>query len=288
MKLNRKLFSGLLLILLFLCAAVLFGVYDLSISERLFNDKNAFARGMEDFGVLVEPYLMILSGLTLAVYFITARDIRIRPLKLLFSVLCVLGGLAYSGVVYGRLGEIGRIAALIVTCILAGLWTFWLSRCHFPRLYQMMQIAAITAFYIIAALLVVQVLKMLWGRVRFRELKDLSEFTSWFLPQGMTGHHSFPSGHTSNAASLWVVTLFIPLVEKKWQKFLCGVLPALWIAAMAFSRVIAGAHYASDTLFGAAVTIALFYPIRHAVLQRTGALSANSTGTSHDVPHTPQ
>ena len=65
----------------------------------------------------------------------------------------------------------------------------------------------------------IQVVKYFWGRVRFRELDAaFLQFTPWYLPQGITGSDSFPSGH---AAMGWMLLpLLILLANKKqWVKY---------------------------------------------------------------------
>ena len=106
----------------------------------------------------------------------------------------------------------------------------------------------------------VQVVKYFWGRVRFRELDAVySQFTPWYLPQGITGFDSFPSGH---AAMGWMLLAVLILLDnkKKWLKNLVLTLIILWGVLLAMSRVIIGAHFASDVLFGSFfIIIAFFY-----------------------------
>ena len=104
----------------------------------------------------------------------------------------------------------------------------------------------------------IQVVKYFWGRVRFRELDTaFSQFTPWYLPQGITGSDSFPSGH---AAMGWMLlALLILLANKKvWVKYSAIVIIFLWGVVLALSRVVIGAHYASDVIFGAFFIIITF------------------------------
>jgi membrane-associated phospholipid phosphatase len=102
------------------------------------------------------------------------------------------------------------------------------------------------------------VIKYVWGRVRFRELDAaFSQFTPWYCPQGITGFDSFPSGH---AATGFILLAIIILLEKKklWIKNLALVVIILWGILLASSRVVIGAHYASDVLFGSFFIILTF------------------------------
>ena len=136
------------------------------------------------------------------------------------------------------------------------------------------RIAVVTLFYLVALLILVDALKLCWGRIRFRQLSDFSQFTPWYKPRGFTGYASFPSGHTANATALYALTLCAPLIKSRAGKAMCYIVPGVWIVTMAASRVLVGAHYASDVLFGAAISIALFYLVRRLVLPRIRPLSA--------------
>ena len=104
----------------------------------------------------------------------------------------------------------------------------------------------------------IQIVKWFWGRVRFRELDAaFSQFTPWYLPQGTTGYDSFPSGH---AAMGWILLALLILFtnKKPWIKYLVFALIFLYAVVLALSRVIIGAHYASDVLFGSFFIIITF------------------------------
>jgi len=109
----------------------------------------------------------------------------------------------------------------------------------------------------------IQVVKYLWGRVRFRELDAaFSQFTPWYCPQGITGFDSFPSGHA--ATGFMLLAIFILLEKKKlWLKNLALVVIVLWGILLASSRVVIGAHYASDVLFGSFFIIITFIYFRN-------------------------
>jgi len=104
----------------------------------------------------------------------------------------------------------------------------------------------------------IQGVKYFWGRVRFRELDAaFSQFTPWYIPQGITGFDSFPSGH---AAMGWMLlALLILLINKKqWVKHSAFILIFMWGDVLALSRVVIGAHYTSDVLFGSFFIIMTF------------------------------
>ena len=99
--------------------------------------------------------------------------------------------------------------------------------------------------------LLVSLLKLGWGRIRYRDLAPLAQdFTPWYAPQGWTGHGSFPSGH---AASSWLLLPCLLLWPKASARYrLTFVACFSWGAFVCASRVVIGAHYTSDVLFSTA------------------------------------
>lgn len=107
-------------------------------------------------------------------------------------------------------------------------------------------------------LLIATPLKIFWGRIRFRDLaENYSNFTPWYYPNGITGNQSFPSGHA--AMSFMMIALFIFFMDKPFYKriILKGLIIS-WGLAVCTSRVVIGAHFTSDVLFGAMIIIVTY------------------------------
>ncbi len=116
---------------------------------------------------------------------------------------------------------------------------------------------------------VVTALKIFWERPRMRMITvtESAGFMPWWQPgyparsalmaQGVLADEfkSFPSGHTSNATTLLLLTslsaLSTRLRDKAGLFFWVG---AAWGFAVAFSRIIMGAHFLTDTIAGFTVT----------------------------------
>ncbi len=105
----------------------------------------------------------------------------------------------------------------------------------------------------------IQGCKLLWGRVRMRQLiklGDLSLYSPWYKMHPFSGYRSFPSGHTANAVSLGLLPLLYGSnINKKfpYAKKATYIAVAVWGAFMAFTRILVGAHFLSDVLCGAAI-----------------------------------
>ncbi|MDF2556040.1 MAG: phospholipid phosphatase [Microbacterium sp.] len=81
----------------------------------------------------------------------------------------------------------------------------------------------------------VQVLKHAFGRVRPEDILVLSDYGS------------YPSGHVANAATIAVAAVVI------FPRLWVGIVGAVWVLLMAFSRTYLHAHWLSDTLGGAMI-----------------------------------
>ncbi len=145
----------------------------------------------------------------------------------------------------------------IVTCLLFNRLNIFIRNLKIPNsLKQFSKISVLLG--VCGYLCLIQPIKLLWGRVRFRDLDTLySNFTPWFLPNGINGNQSFPSGH---AAMAWMILpLFLLVVNKSNNiKISLLILIVSWGLAVSLSRVVMGAHYVSDVLFGSFIIIVVF------------------------------
>ena len=151
---------------------------------------------------------------------------------------------------------VGECPALIPFCYLAfvllGLvfnrwgvrarkWDYLLFTCY------LLLTLAITAT-------LVEVLKVTIGRVRFCDLGDNYAGYTPFYKIGFGGR-SFPSGHASMSA-LSLLLLDINerhnIFQKKW---VITAFSTIFTLLVALSRLILGAHYLTDLLFGIAIAL---------------------------------
>lgn len=226
--------------------ALLCARYDLTVSIALADPSATWARFAERYGELPGfwaaaaafsvPFLRATPGsarhlatwLAAALTFTLA--LGVSQLRLLGSspaplALALVASLTFVlfGLVHGR---VGRAWTEHVGVRRASRATVWLS---------------------FASLLFVHPVKLLWGRVRFRDLDTThAAFSAWYSPQGPTGHGSLPSGHTAMA---WLLLPCVLLLARGTiARLVLTLLVVAWGAFVGLGRVVIGAHYASDVL----------------------------------------
>lgn len=124
---------------------------------------------------------------------------------------------------------------------IGGVWVSGVAICIIVATVLLVRRRPVAALYVVLAQIfsatAVQLLKHLLGRDRPGQMIIESDYGS------------FPSGHVANAATL--ATAAVVLLPRLWVA-LIGV---GWVLLMAFTRVLLGAHWLTDTVGGAAVGV---------------------------------
>ena len=120
---------------------------------------------------------------------------------------------------------------------------------------------------LITSLFISVVIKYFWGRIRYRDLLHVSDYTPWYVINGVNGNYSFPSGHTT------CFTTILCLLEYKENRFMNSSVfkqVVIWglIILMPIARMMAGAHYLSDTAVGFMITYSCYLYYRYQYRKR--------------------
>ncbi len=269
-KYNIPVIIALILWLAALAAAT---VYDLEISLSIADENSVFGRILEIFG---EPPAILFASFNFSLmlaHFIKKDGRKCKDI--IFSAVCLL--LSVGTVIFTVFESADYLAEwltsadsapiaikLAVSAVISVLILFNGLRMSKESADKYFETACRCAAVAVLTLAVIWAFKLTWGRVRFRQLESLSDFTSWYLPNGFNGYFSFPSGHTANATVIFTTTYYFKFIPQKYEKIksLLYALLIVWIVLVAFSRVIAGAHYLSDVLFGGAITFGIVYFVK--------------------------
>lgn len=260
-KKQKICFFSLIAILL-----VIFAFMDLHISKAVYNPESSFGHFFEAFGELPGAIIAVFSLSSLIVtgkyngkWKTILLNLIYGVLLMIFSFMAAIMPMNYlGGITLPLAGYIAAIYALAALCLAKKY-----SKEHGVNLRQAAIIGILT---FVAAIFVINIIKMWWGRMRFRSMTEpFKEFTLWFIPQSFTTNNeymSFPSGHSANSAVILWITLIPTFVNKfKGKEKYFQILAGLWIIMVMISRVIMGAHFASDVTVGASISIVSFYLI---------------------------
>lgn len=229
--------------------AVVSAQYDLQIELLFYHPQSEWALFLEQEGMMILPIIIAFC------------------LHFLFKIHIFLTGARWKNLFHAMVSLL-LFSSSIFLC--HGIQPFW-KRFAFVIFYviglvailscplnqtlcrQLIRVIFITLFAIAFTLVVVSVLKVLAGRLRFRDMESLQQFVPWYVFHPFSGNYSFPSGHTANAASVFCFYFLIPITHSKCKKFLFAAIPTVVVPAMAVSRIIMGAHYSSDVVFAVGI-----------------------------------
>lgn len=251
-------------ILVWITAAFLLESSDLWISINLYNPNSGWEIFIEKFGE-IPGLLVVLIGIH--IYIVTLKTSSNIKTILVNGFLLTTGSLITLYIFWllslslsgsTDLFNENRSYFFLAVIVLNILISLLFRRRHkfSKKSVLFSRITFKTFFY--GYLLIATPLKIFWGRIRFRDLAaNYSNFTPWYWPNGITGNQSFPSGHA--AMSFIMITLFIFFIDKPFYKrIITKGLIISWGLAVCASRVVIGAHFTSDVLFGAMIMIVTY------------------------------
>lgn len=165
---------GLVLLLLFTFA-------DLQISMAVAR-KPLWARALEVVGEIPFTTLTI-AACAMLFRFRTRKNIALNILcavgtSVLFLLFSLMGGFMTYNYLTDNLGEISKICILLIGLVMAGLG-IWIARgIPAENRSKALRYAAVALLYFVLVIIIMNCLKTVWGRMRFREMIDpISQFT---------------------------------------------------------------------------------------------------------------
>ena len=240
-----------------------FAFTDLQISIAVVNEHSGWANFLQNFGEIPGLLVLYSGAIIFLASFKSVNKIKCYSISLLVFLGSVyllrhLSVVLYHGYTgnYSFVREYKLYIYLVI--ILINVLAYILIRnINFSQIVKSYSIISVL-LGLYGYLFLVQPIKQFWGRIRFRDLEPLyTNFTAWYMPIGINGNQSFPSGH---AAMGWMLLplLIFAAGKKKWVQFLLLTLITSWAIAVQLSRVVIGAHFASDVLFGGCIIIVVY------------------------------
>ena len=291
LKKNQKfLLAALGLAAALLLAAAAF--YDLAIDQALYAPHNPFGIVLEAFCYwpLYLPFVLLGAVWTFLYRDNPSRHVLGEVLVIAFFYVLFtqsLPNLARRGLL-PLSGTALTLGAVVLTFAATVAAISLASRCSRAALIRLDFLAKLGIVLCLADNVVINLLKMLWSRMRFDDMAaagDFSAFTPWYRWGAVAGNTSFPSGHTAAACGV-LVLLALPALFDWWKGKELTLTAGCYgyIALTALSRLIMGRHYLSDTVAAAVIMTLLYLAITHTRRCRRGLESALSRARTADAP----
>lgn len=237
--------------LVFAVLMTVFAFTDLAIVRRLHNPESLFAGIFQTIGML--PLYPAASACGLMIF--ASRDKadprQYRRSTIWGAVLTFLGinlGLNVT-IYYVYFNLYISLASYPLSVLLVWLLIRRVRKADPLLLKPYRKTAAAGICFFLMSFFSVQVLKLLWGRVRYTDLAGPEDFTRWYIPRGFTGNQSFPSLHVAGASAILFLVLLTYQEKFRSRRLLFWGISGAYIFLVALSRIVAGVHYPSDVLF---------------------------------------
>ena len=268
----RKTYKYTLLVISVLL--VIFAFTDLQISNAIYNSNSSFGMIFEAIGEF--PAAVIATFCTVSLMLTRNKEKSVKYnlrtggyiiLLLLFALMAAMLPVKYFN---GPTVLIPIIATLyiVISYIIAKKY----SSTNREELRNAAIVGVLTFVFVVITF---NLVKMGLGRERYRHMiatGSFEGFSLWFTPQKLTTDNefmSFPSGHSANAAIMIWITLiptFITSLREKKNWFIGFA--TLWIVLVPISRIIVGAHFASDVTMGVTVTLVIFTLLKEKYIKK--------------------
>ncbi len=292
MTLKKKTILAVCLFLLLFCGLLVTATFtDLQVSEIL--TKNVLAPGnyytehfygaaMETVGTA--PEYLIGALMAQIIFWYCARFMKKGAPRVLLCCAALAGAGGLYGAWYNEvMGYItrhfplpdGRPAFLWGVVVFLALFTLLLGTLAARNfsdesLKKLLRFAIVSCAAMVVATLIVQGLKIPFGRMRYRAMNVTGDFTGFTRSDVAGGQpekawmkatfgtsdafKSFPSGHTRGAAATFYLAAMadvLGLGKKKKAALWCFAVA--FTGAVALSRIMVGAHFFSDVLVGGTI-----------------------------------
>lgn len=244
--------------------------FDLPINQSLYNPHDVFGRIFEFLGEQPFQFFAVLASVILFRF----RDKTLLWKNILFGSLSAILAIFFAGYAGGQFFAYAKDLGWgkLYWAFFLILFIYLLSAVAIVYTLRVQDKKEAISYALCVVLLYALIwvtmtgLKTLWQRPRWRYLVTTDDPAGGFRSVWEAKpnwpfksiYASFPSGHTMNAVGTFVLVPFLlrrfDLKDSIWLH----LIPYLWAVLVAFSRILVGAHFASDVTMGYLLGLALY------------------------------
>lgn len=239
--------------------------YDLQINKLLYSRGNLYPETLKFLGEFPMIIIMTTSSLIYLKYS-NFKINRLAYILMLLFFICFPIVSAYGIPRYFNNKQILLSIFIYIFYVSSSIVLFKLIKIEDKE--KLVKFVLFTAISIFTIFIIFDFMKNIWGRHRFFDMYqkgEFSTFTNWWILNGKPSSDlfkSFPSGHTSAAASS-LILIYIPEIfniNKKLNSFFI-IFPILWAILVGISRIFDGAHFLTDISMGYIIASSVIYII---------------------------
>ena len=249
---NKQYKYGYLVVILLCIAAMAAGAkYDWMVTDTLYNPQNGFGLLFEAASwIPIYAFIPVLGACNM----VRSRNNMTTFAVGAFLLIASTGIFAYMicdhYVDRGMMRKVNPYICGIVGGLISAALFLLIRSLKRPVIRKIQAVCAFGTMYMISYLVVIFGLKVAFGRDRYEDIITGGEyvFANWFEPVFFSSGSSFPSGHTAAAMGI-VILLLLPFIFKPFKdmKLPLFVFCYGYAVLTAFSRLIMGRHFISDT-----------------------------------------
>jgi len=302
----------------FVTLLILAAFFDLAINKALYNPDSLFGQYFANLGELPSYLSAPVVGVILFYQGFGKSKHQAIFFKILAAALVFVGWFYAIGIwFWGNFIQEDLDFAIVYKLVFSAILTFCLilscAKVDKKLMRKLMFFALFLALVAALSNLIVQIMKMLWARQRFRTMTPenpanasliaayagdgdfFKGFSPWYKPQFLFHHplrtdayvsaykaldhdafKSFPSGHTVAAAASFGIILLPDMFHKFAKyKWMFWVFPAVYTVLVALSRMVMGAHYLSDVVFGGFTGFGIAALVRWVMVSKKDKISSH-------------
>lgn len=247
--------------------------YDLYISKALYDQNNIFGNIFAAFGEYPSSLGFVASGTMIIIGRNKEHKVK-NILQIILGIWFIISGSLMAAMLPTNYLDIPSILSIIIglTCSILTILLITKLAKNTDR-QTIIKLASVFIIVIFANIIIINIIKIPWGRARYRlvAVNDQVYFMPWYQPgttlkdtlvaQGVLKEEfkSFPSGHTANASCMLLISL-LPVLSSKLtnKKNILFITGFIWTLLVALSRISMGAHYLTDTMIALLVGLIVF------------------------------